>query len=738
MKDTELPAELQALLPEFIAETRDYLDAAEKTLSVLKQNPTDSESQKNLFRLFHTIKGTAGFFHLNRLDKLVHASEDTIRYAQKQGFSPSLIALMRETIDRARFIIDRIEHPNLSGPNTDEELIIRLTKNPGCENPSPEEHIQEAIETAPSPQGLSPLTQTATENGSASKIKEKHTLSQHIVRVPEYLLDQLMSLSSELIPTYNQIEEWARDSKSTGLHNLARKLSVITKNLRDTVLKTRLQSIRIGWKDLPDKIKNLAHELHKDIILEIEDHDLKMDRYIIETLKGPLTHIIRNALDHGIEPPEERLKHKKPKQGKLHLSARQEGAYVIITIADDGRGLNIPHIRQKAEQLMLYDKETLNSMSDDAIMLLLFTPGFSTKETISKISGRGVGLDTAREYITALGGNITISSKPGFSTTVMIVLPLTFATTKMLMIRVRDFVFALPQNRIQEILLLPQYEVFKTQKFPDILWHGDHPFIRWQKQQVPIVSLAPFLKLDNTPQSHWESASLIILSPPGYMPFCLLVDRILHSEELLIKALPKFLGLPPVFSGQSLMADGSPILVLDATSIAQLSTIKPIHESHPLKQQSSETFQIKSFLGVSLKDENGDLAHKLLPLDSVVRIETLIPEHMHKKDDCLSILYRGEELPVVFCTKNHSRTDNKKPYPFIILTDGHHIAALWVEHIFGFISPNQSVNNDSLIYIRKDGKDWDVINIKDLLADLPLSELSLEKLGLSPSTLKDF
>src|SRR5579884_526723 len=436
----------QELVQEFLTESAENLARLAQDMVTLERQPQDRELLASVFRTIHTIKGTCGFLGFNRLEKLAHVTEDILSELRNGSriLDAAQTTLILQAVDAIKRILAAIDTEKSEGPIFELDLISRLEQARDRKEPTsaPTPDSEPAPKTQPEPEPAAP---GATRSPAAADTT---------LRVDVGLLDRLMNLVGELVLTRNQLTQHNAGRNDPALNAVTQRLNLITSELQERVMKTRMQPISVVWSKLPRVVRDLAAALDKQIALEMEGAETELDRTIIEAIKDPLTHIVRNSCDHGIETPAKRVAAGKSAQGKLSLSAWHEGGQVNIEIADDGAGIDPQRVKNKALERRLITEEQAGRLSDREAVNLVFLPGFSTAETVTNISGRGVGMDVVRTHIERIGGTVDLSSKPACGTVVRVRLPLTLAIIPGLVVRAGGQRFVIPQINLHELIQL--------------------------------------------------------------------------------------------------------------------------------------------------------------------------------------------------------------------------------------------------------------------------------------------
>ena len=432
---------MDEMLKEFLAESAEQIEAASAQVVEFERNPADAALIASIFRLVHTIKGTCGFLGLNRLQKLTHAAESLIGQLREGAeATPELVSAVLAAVDRVKLMLAELEEAGQEVEGDNSDLIKRLEHYVAlCQGTVPAE--ESPVEQEPA------AVAEAHEPAAAETAQGKRA---ETIRIKLDTLERIMQLVSELVLTRNQLIELTRHMDEETLKSPLQRLSTMTSDLQDAVMRARMQPVERVFANLPRMIRDLANDLHKKINLVTEGADTELDRQLIDLIRDPLTHLVRNCADHGIETPEERLRVGKPATGTVRVAAAHEAGQITIEISDDGRGLNLARIKEKALARGLTTPQQLAQMSDEEVSRFIFAPGFSTAEQVTNVSGRGVGMDVVRENIQAIGGSCALTSKPGQGSRFTLKIPLTLAIAPALIVEASGQRFALPQHSVVE------------------------------------------------------------------------------------------------------------------------------------------------------------------------------------------------------------------------------------------------------------------------------------------------
>ncbi|HEY5849219.1 MAG TPA: chemotaxis protein CheA [Lysobacter sp.] len=576
---------------DFLVEVGEILDQLGEQMVALEHAPTDRECLNAVFRGFHTIKGGAGFLDFAPMVAICHAVEDRLN-AARTGVAP----LDAEAFDGAQqsldLLVDMLHSVSTGLPLSPapEALLVSLRAGSGGSVPaavaSPasaaiaafatgSDDIDdldfealldslhgaggipgEAVETLAAPPPATPVAATpAPSMPAAARAAAAPTEAAEVtVRVDVRRLDAMVNLVGELVLARNRLKTIRPRLRDDDLDRAVGSLDAATSRLQSAVMTARMQPVGRVFARFPKLARDVARQLNKDVDLEVIGAETELDRNLVEALADPLVHLVRNAIDHGIEMPEARRRAGKSELGRVRLSAQQEGDHVAIEVRDDGNGIDPEKVRRKAVDKGLIDSEAAARLSGEECLQLIFLPGFSTRDEVSDLSGRGVGMDVVQSRIRELSGFVQIHSEPGAGSRFLIRVPLTLAILPTLLVEIDDDVYALPLVRVVEVLAFQP---------GDTLWIDGQQVLDLRQQPLPLLDLREWLGLDAKRLA--ETTCVVLQS--GEQRFCLLVDRVRGREEVVIKALPPTLRGLPGYAGASLVGDGRMTLILDVDAL---------------------------------------------------------------------------------------------------------------------------------------------------------------------------
>jgi two-component system chemotaxis sensor kinase CheA len=517
------------------------------------------------------------------------------------------------------------------------------------------------------------------------------------IRVGVTLLDRLMNLVGELVLARNQLLQFSNSTQDAGFQAVSQRLNLIATELQEEVMKTRMQPIGNIWNKFPRTVRDLAHSCGKEVRLEMEGQDTELDRTIIEAIKDPLTHLVRNSMDHGIEAPDARNRAGKDPTGILTLRAFHEGGQVNIEISDDGAGLNGERIRQKAIERGLISAQQAAKMPDRDVFNLIFLPGFSTAEKITNVSGRGVGMDVVKTNVEKIGGMVDVQSMPGRGTTVRVRIPLTLAIIPALIATCGGERFAIPQVNLSELVRL---EAESTGQRIELV-HGV-PVYRLRGRLLPLVYLDRELEIrSRSDNGAVESAATnIVVLQAGDQQFGLIVDEITDTEEIVVKPLGKQLKGISAYSGATIMGDGRVALILDVPGLAQKAKVIAEAREAVRDDAHGETgMEAGREEHALLLAENGLEGRVAIPLSIVARLEEFPRTVVERAGTQEVMQYRGQIIPLVRLSQVIPGTSDAEllaktgSIQVVVYSEGKHTVGLVVDRIVDIVEERASVES---------------------------------------------
>lgn len=829
------------LISDFVAESREGLEALDSELVRFEQNPDDPATLGGIFRLVHTIKGTCGFLGLGRLQTVAHAAENLLG-AFRDGelaVTPGAVTVILEAVDLIRALIDGLATTGVEPQGEDSQLIARLedvltggaseqpaaevesspapveaapaapARNqpslierlggdstldasveaaipklaadprteslfvdaepdsthaalrdslahharkpdskdgfnrvieglgegdasadlPGlifdtiaevmreldiddaaiaelrrlaigdivleaapAENAAPEESTEPAAIAEPSqPEALTPVPDTPAVAAAPAASKSRpepqaQTQSQgqpatdagvpQTIRVTVDALEHLMTVVSELVLIRNQLIQTLRLEPESPFAAPLNRLNQVTSEIQEGVMTTRMQPISGAWAKLPRLVRDLAQDLGKNIDLSMLGQETELDRQVLELIKDPLTHMIRNAADHGLETPAERLAANKPEAGRITLQARHEGGAIVIEVADDGRGLPAERIRAKAISSGLLSQAQADQLTDADARQLIFLPGLSTATEVTSVSGRGVGMDVVRTNIEKIGGTIEVTSTEGEGTRFLIRIPLTLTIVSALIVECCGERFALPQSAVVELVSASGASGRAIEQL------DGSSVLRLRDRLLPLVSLQQLLQLEPSDEPSGETC--IVVARVGAFAFGVIVDRVFDTEEIVVKPVASVLRHLRLYSGATILGDGSVILILDLKGIS--TETGAVQASGGQQEDAAANGPSAEKLTAMLVFRAANETLKATPLSSVSRIEEVSSSQIEWVDGRTVIQYRGKLMPIVAGDAAPATPwDGDERRPLLVFTKDERTVGLLVHEIVDIV-----------------------------------------------------
>lgn len=552
--------------------------------------------------------------------------------------------------------------------------------------------------SAPEPVAAAPAAvpaRPAEKKSAAKNEKAEPSVATQSVRVNVDLLEDLMTMVSELVLTRNQLMQIARQQEDSEFNVPLQRLNLVTTELQEGVMKTRMQPIGNAWQKLPRILRDLSNELGKKIDLQMTGADTELDRQVLELIKDPLTHMVRNSADHGLESTEGRVAAGKPAVGVIKLEAYHEGGHVIIRISDDGGGLNLEKIKSKAVAVGLTTEGELDQLSEQQISNFIFKAGFSTAQEVTSVSGRGVGMDVVRSNIEKIGGTVEVRSETGRGSVFTIKIPLTLAIVSALVVEACDERFAIPQISVVELVRASSNSEHRVEKLKET------PVLRLRDQLLPLVYLSDVLGLERSAGNNAQDSQdtdataaiarrieakgddeFVVVTQVGTFRFGIVVDRVFDTEEIVVKPVAPILRDISVFSGNTILGDGSVIMILDPNGIADAcGDVKDENDEAALEaanaQDSSEKISILIF-------NTGGAEPKAVPLSLVSRLEEVECSNIERSNGTDVVQYRGQVMPILRISDNYElRKEGRQP--LLVFADDTRTMGLAVDEIVDIV-----------------------------------------------------
>ena len=698
--------EMDDVVSEFLVESHENLDRLDTDLLALESNPNAREMLASIFRSIHTIKGTCGFLGFGRLESLTHVGETLLSLLRdgKVGVDSETTSALLSLVDATRRMLGNIEKQGSEGPDEFLELKETLTRLQGefakpakkpAAAPTMASVPAPAAAVAPSPapaEAARPATPPAPAAPAPSapapaSAAAEHSVADNSIRVDVGQLDKLMNLVGELVLARNQVLQFTTSSSDNGFLATTQRLNLITTELQESVMKTRMQPISNVWSKLPRVVRDLSQSLGKKIRVEMDGKETELDKTILEAIKDPLTHIVRNSCDHGIETPEVRAQRGKPAEGVLHLRAFHEGGQVIIEISDDGGGIDVERVKRKAVANGLISQEQASRMGEREACMLIFAAGLSTASAVTNVSGRGVGMDVVRSNIEKTGGQVDLQNRFLEGLTIRIKIPLTLAIIPALVVVTGDERFAIPQVSLLELVRLEGEAARKG-----IETIEGSPVYRLRGALLPLVHLDRELGLAQ--RSSGDDAVNIVVLQADDRHFGLVVDRICDTEEIVVKPLGKLLKGLSTFAGATIMGDGKVALILDVMGIAQRARVISEARERASVSANAATNASEGEKRRLLLFSVGGGQRMASALEEAARLEEFAAEQIEMSGHQRVVQYRDDILPLISLGEHFGRREADlagPPLPDVGVREGERSYGLVVERILDIVEQELKV-----------------------------------------------
>ena len=699
------------LLREFVTETNESLDVVDVELVRFEQEPNNAKILDNVFRLVHTIKGTCGFLALPRLEALAHAAETLMgKFRDGVPATNEAVTLVLHTIDRIKQILESLEREQREPEGDDKDLIFDLERmveriapaalsavdqhaigtltpqilerplRPGEVSLDELERVfRETAVDLPAVKSAKPApAEIAAKDGTKDNVKDDDLAKAggQSIRVTVDTLEHLMTMVSELVLTRNQLLEIVRRHEDSEFKAPLQRLSNVTAELQEGVMKTRMQPIGNAWQKLPRIVRDLSNELGKPIDLEMQGAETELDRQVLDLIKDPLTHMVRNSADHGLESVEQRRTAGKPEHGRIRLSAYHEGGHIIIHLADDGRGLDTERIKAKAVAQGLVSQSDIEKMPEAQIHKFIFAPGFSTATKVTSVSGRGVGMDVVRNNIDQIGGTIDVKSVKGVGVSFSIKIPLTLAIVAALIVEAGGERFAIPQLAVIELVRTRAGSEHRVERIKDTA------VLRLRDKLLPLARLSKVL--GTQADTGDVESGFIVVTQVGSQSFGIVVDSVFHTEEIVVKPLSSKLRHIALFSGNTILGDGAVIMIIDPNGIAQSFGHAVISQLDAQAATDTKQAVVEEEKTSLLVFRAGSSQPKAVPLALITRLEEVDAHTIELSNGRHMVQYRGQLMPLV-SMNDKVRVKGEGAQPLLVFSDGARSMALVVDEIIDIV-----------------------------------------------------
>jgi two-component system, chemotaxis family, sensor kinase CheA len=671
------------IISEFLIESHENLGRLEGELVELESDPTATSILSSIFRTIHTIKGTCGFLGYRKLEAVAHAGESLLALLRDEEleYTSEIANGLLTMVDAIKEMLGTIESARSDGDDDHAELIAqlrRLQRGPGAAPapPPPPRRPSVTLVPVPAPAPTKPPAPAPTTPAPTPV----HAVADTSVRVDVGLLDKLMNLVGELVLARNQIVEHASTQTAATFLAATQRLNLITADLQEGVMKTRMQPIGHVFSKLPRFVRDLALACGKKIRVELEGEDTELDRTLLEAIKDPLAHLVRNSVDHGIEAPAARLAAGKPVEGTLRIRAFHAGGQVNVEISDDGNGIDCDKIRAKAVARGLITAELAERMGERELIGLIFLPGFSTATTVTNVSGRGVGMDVVKTNVERIGGLVDIESRRGVGTLFRIKIPLTLAIVPAVIVRTGEERYAIPQISLLEIVHLGSAGTA-------VEWIHGAPVYRLRGQLMPLVFLGQLL--GGAPPADEAELNIVVLAADNRL-FGLVVDDVDDTADIVVKPVGALLRGIAAYAGATILGDGAVALILDVHGIAKSARVLGDKRGAGAAADGSAALSasgVGEALVICTTVGDGQVA---LPLAAVARLEK-IPvarvEHVGLEE---VVQVRGDVLPLVrleslLPDRSATPESAKDMLDVVVHSDGQRSIGLVVEQVLDIV-----------------------------------------------------
>jgi two-component system chemotaxis sensor kinase CheA len=650
------------ILDEFLLEAGEIFDQLDLDFVQLEQTPEDKKLIGNIFRAMHTLKGSSGFFAFHRLEKVAHAGESLLSKLRDGALTlnEEMADELLATSDRLREIVAGVQKQRHEPAGDDSQLIQSLKHlTDGGSSIPRADRAPEIPEIAPAT-SIAPVVELVIEEVIAPSALEQEVLevlkevaidaavneaesSKELaapVKVSVELLDKLMNLVSEMVLARNRLLSFARTSGDLAFNNTVRRIDTVTLELQERMMKTRMQPISQVWSKFPRLVRDIAQDCGKKVELIQIGAETELDRTLLEGIRDPLVHIIRNSVDHGIELPAERIAKGKLEQGTVKVRAFHENGMVVIEIADDGAGINIPLVKQKAIQMGLVTTERAAKLTEREIIDFIYLPGFSTKAEVTNLSGRGVGMDVVRTNIQEIGGTVDIATSSQ-GTRLRLSIPLTLAIMPAVFVRCKQYSYAIPQVNVIEML---RYE--PREGVPGVEDFYGVSVFRLRDKLIPLVFLNHELRLDQELPALNQTLNIVVVQAAG-IRFGLVVDEVLYMQEVVVKSVGPLLKGTPVYSGSTILGDGHVALIFDINAIAVRSGIIAKLADNQFEQDISAALGTHAEEQQMLMFDLLGLERMVIPLEMVDRLEMIAASRIDRRGNEAVMLYGNKIMRLI-------------------------------------------------------------------------------------------
>jgi two-component system, chemotaxis family, sensor kinase CheA len=742
---------MEEILDEFLVESHENLDRLDQEFVTLESNPQDLEMIASIFRTIHTIKGTSGFFGFNSLSTITHKGENLLSQLRdgKKQLTTEITSTLLSMVDVVREMLSKIEHEqtdeigdfselenklnelvaqdqaaDVAVPVADEAPVVKeepedppvveiqsmgeiLVKDGHAKEEDLADALIEQAKGDPRHVGeilvdkgnVQPVAVKEALDKQQQSKKSEASLVDSTLRVSVNNLDRLMNLAGELVLVRNQLQQYGNSQNDSIFNPIFQRLNTITTDLQEGIMKTRMQPIGNVWNKFPRVVRDLSNEMGKKVRLEMIGKDTELDKTLLEAIKDPLTHIVRNSVDHGVENPAGRKAAGKPEEGVVKLVAYHESGHVIIEIVDDGSGINVEKVKSKAIEKGLITVAAAENMTEREAVNLLFLPGFSTAQKVTSVSGRGVGMDVVRTNISQIGGMVDMISKQGQGTTIHVKIPLTLAIVPALTVTCENERYAIPQVNLLELVRLEKQN--KDDRIEEIQGAAVY---RLRGKLLPLVFLNKELGYESKKEEYDYPVNIVVLQCDDRQ-FGLVVDEISDTEEIVVKPLANQLKNIQVFAGATIMGDGTVALIIDVLGLAHRSGVVS-KDRDKLLLESVDANAEAATEKESMLLFNAGGSHLAIEMDQVERLEEFTLQDIEHTGEQDVIQYRGQILPLVRPAsvlverrekprnEDNTQQDENSIVQVIVFSENDNSYGLVVDNIIDIVEESVDVRRD--------------------------------------------
>lgn len=654
-EEAENSSEVISVNDEFLEECEEIIDRVSECLQFIENDEPSKDIVDAIYRDVHSLKGAAYLFSCNMIGDIGHAMESSLEKVRNgtHGMSPKLLNGLFKSLEVLESIVNKMKVkasiddfapivPVLARALTSaSEQLPKIEVKDVDEVKAVEEKLEVMAKVVELPKVQKKVSPEAPAHIQHEKGDSEGGTGS--IRVPVSLLDNLMTLMGEMVLVRNQVLQFSNQFENLELQGMSKRLNVVTSEIQEEMMKTRMQPIGNVLSKFNRVVRDLSHDLNKKINIVLSGTETELDKTLLEAIKDPLTHIIRNACDHGIETPDERVHSGKAETGTINVKSYHEGGQVIIEIIDDGKGLNKEKLIAKAIEKNIITQTKAATLTDKQVFELIFAPGFSTAAAVTNVSGRGVGMDVVRTNIEKIGGTVDISSALGLGTSIKLKIPLTLAIIPALLVKCGNENFAIPQVKLEELVRVDQ----QTSEVKVESLHGS-PVYRLRGKILPLVDLRKLLHLSEEKINYATGTfNIVVLNSDG-VPFGVIVDEVLDTADIVVKPINRLLKSLQVYSGATILGDGSIALIFDVLGVSKVAQILSKAENTTSQETKIKHSEFQDFLLVGL---DSSVKHAIT-LNYVHRLEEFRQKDIEYSGMQPVIRYRDALLPIIDVNKS--------------------------------------------------------------------------------------